>query len=203
MIEHTHTVISGSSFVLFLRLLRTARGILVLQPGIEAVPRLDSPEGPLCPSFKLGNFMGDWWHPPKLFLLTPFLCLRVNLNPWLLGSFIFWEQSLHTIRLFSNRISFFPLYQFVNTFSVRQIWTSFVSWLLNIFSLSVTCVFILAISFFFFNMSIFSFLWSEILNLLLSYFWWLSKGLARAVSGKMDTYPILHSSSLFQKNRTI
>ena len=53
---HTHTVISGSSFVLFFRLLRTARGILVPQPGIETVP---PQKGPLCPSFKLVNFIGD------------------------------------------------------------------------------------------------------------------------------------------------
>ena len=56
---HTHTVISGSAFVLFLRLLRTARGILVPQPGTETVPPLDTPEGPLGPSFKLVNFMGE------------------------------------------------------------------------------------------------------------------------------------------------
>ena len=56
---HTHRVISGSSFVLFLRLLRTARGILVPQPGTETVLPLDTPEGPLGPSFKLVNFIGE------------------------------------------------------------------------------------------------------------------------------------------------
>ena len=96
-----------AGFLSFFLPYHVAHGILVPQPGIETVP---PQKGPLCPSFKLVNFIGDWWRPPKLFSRTLFLCLRVNLNPWLLGSFVFWEQSLHTICLFSNRISFFPLY---------------------------------------------------------------------------------------------